>query len=88
VDPSDEENEKTIMFRVVWKVWPAIVGLAYFVPVPSDFGSGGRKEDGKVDVVFGKEINERWDASMLPRRSRSHVHARTPFLTSPSQQRG
>jgi len=57
VDPSDEENEKTIMFGVVWKVWPAIVGLVYFVLVPSEFGSGGRKEDGKVEVAFGREIN-------------------------------
>jgi hypothetical protein len=57
VGPSDEENEKTILFRVVWKVWPAIVGLAHFVPLLSDFGSGGRKEDGKVEVVFGREIN-------------------------------
>lgn len=57
MDPSDEENEKTIMFGVVWKVWRAIVGLAYFVLVPSDFGSGGRKEDGKVEVAFEREIN-------------------------------
>jgi hypothetical protein len=57
VNPSDEGNEKRILFRVVWKVWPTIVGLVHFVPVPSDFGSGGRKEDGIVEVVFGREIN-------------------------------
>jgi hypothetical protein len=56
VDPSDEENEKTIMFRVVWKVWPAIVGLAYFVPVPSDFGSGGGKRMEKSKLSSGGKL--------------------------------